>query len=106
MCMGALPTCMYVCHIHVWCPCDQNKMLDFLGLELQIVTMCCWELNPLEEQLLLLITKPSLQPPNSLSLSSSWFVSLNEVARRPLPDGRHFDKNVFLTFRNVKSSFI
>lgn len=56
--------------MYIWCfPCMHVyvRMLDFLELELQTVVSCSvWvlgiELRPLEEQLVLLTSKPSSQP--------------------------------------------
>lgn len=35
-CMSILPSCMYMYHMHAWCPRCQMRALNFLELELQI----------------------------------------------------------------------
>ena len=61
MCMYFV--CMYVHHMCARACRDQKRALGILELELQVVVSClvgCWESNPgpLEEQPVLLITKP------------------------------------------------
>lgn len=68
--MSVLSACLYVYHMFAWCErrseegitCPGNGVTD--GCEMNC---WCWELNldPLQEQLVLLTTKQSLQPPGS-----------------------------------------
>ena len=68
MCMGVLPACMSVNHLHAWDP--RRPEDDIRSPETGVIGGCkllpygCWELNlgPLEEQTVLLTTKLALQP--------------------------------------------
>lgn len=52
MCMSILPMCMYVHHVHFW---------RLQKLEEGVKPRGCWELNPLQEQKVLLTAVTSLQ---------------------------------------------
>ena len=65
MCMGVLPTYIYTMRMFGTHE-GQKSTSDPLDLQLQIIVNC-WELNldPLEEQPVLLTVEPSLQPHRS-----------------------------------------
>lgn len=65
--MSVLPARMSVCHAYVWCLWSPEGDVIFPGtggMNGCELPCRCWELNqgPLEEQKVLLTTKPSLQP--------------------------------------------
>lgn len=72
--MGVLPACVYVHHEHSWFP---QKVLDSLELKTAFCGLLCgcWETNigSVEEQRVLLIIEPSLQP-EILYWNFSWKV--------------------------------
>ena len=65
--MGVLPTCISVFHLYVMCVEARRRCKISLELELQlVVSHHMWQesnLDPLEEQPVLLITEPSPPPP-------------------------------------------
>lgn len=70
MCISALPACIYVCHVCVWCPQRSEGGIRSLGTEISDVCKppCgCWVLNlgPVEERVVLTL-ESSLQPHSNL----------------------------------------
>lgn len=65
VCMGVLAACVCVSTC-VKCLCGQKRMLHLLKVRLHMVgcesQYGCFELNPVEEQPVLLTAQPSLQP--------------------------------------------
>jgi hypothetical protein len=60
--------CIYVGHAHAWCLRRPEEGVDPPELELWMFVsrhVSAGNSGPLEEQLVLLNTEPSLQPPNS-----------------------------------------
>ena len=69
MCMHVLPTCVYVHHVHIWCPCDVQKQVSGppgTGVMNGCKLLCrFWEPNrcPLQEQQVILSAESPLQSP-------------------------------------------
>lgn len=67
MYMTISPTCMYVYHMNAWCPWRSKEGTGSPGTGVingYEPPYWCWELkpSPLQEQHVLLIAEPSLQP--------------------------------------------
>lgn len=75
MCMRIVCTCVYV---------HQKRVLDLLELELRMnLSHCSLNLGSLQEQLVLLVTEPSLQPSYTHLKRKKMFKKINSVTSLP-----------------------